>query len=727
MRDKLDNKSYKRAGRPELLAPAGNMECLVAAALMGADAVYLSGKEFGARSYADNFDREQLKDAVKFCHLRGVKVHVTVNTIVGDKELSALEDYFLYLDKINADALIIQDLGVLRLAKRLAVRSQLHASTQLTVHSLAGAKSAVELGFDRIVLSRELSFEEIKYISDNCGVETEIFVHGAMCMSYSGQCLMSSMLGGRSGNRGKCAQPCRQAYKHNESNAGFYLSLKDMSLANQLDKVIESGAASLKIEGRMKGSAYVGCVVKTYADCLRENRKPTKAEIDKMNRIFYRGGQSSGYFDNKIGTDMFTFNKPDNPYKSGSDEVAKQVAEEVNKRRDSFKIKLFGEIEISAGEKIRFNIRGDGLSACVFGDNIVETASSKPVTEETVLRQIKKTGGSVFEFDDINIIIKNNPFVPLKELNDVRRKALDAAEDIILKKSSLDKIYKEKNINKSNYTTHSQTVNCFGFTASVADISQYRAIIEFEHEHGAQFSYISVPMYILQNHADELKDNYKRIVIEPPAIVSDKEYDEYTNGIKSLKNIGFERLYVHNISGLQNDFGFNLHGSWRLNTANSLAACECAENGISSVMPSLELSLPQIRDIAKNLHSADVSVEVLVYGYIPLMTTENCIVRNFGDGTCPCGGDTQYMTDRLGKRFPIMRDGESCRSVLLNSCPVFMADKIDDLKKAGVDLVNIRFSIESKDVVKQVCGAYFGIDDYNISEFTRIHFYKGII
>lgn len=296
-------------GLPELLAPAGNGDCLKAAAAMGADAVYLAGKSFGARNYADNFDDDELREWVRYARLRGVRVHVAVNTLVGDREIPALKEYLRFLEKIGVDALIIQDLAVLSIAKELELNLELHGSTQLTVHNLKGAEAARELGFSRVVLARELPFDEIKHISGNCGIETEIFVHGAMCMSYSGQCLMSSALGGRSGNRGRCAQPCRLPYTVGDKEK-FCLSLKDMSLIEHIDRVIESGAASLKIEGRMKGPAYVGSVVKAYRDCLDQRRQPTKREIDLLNSVFYRGGQTAGYFTGNIGASMFTFPSP---------------------------------------------------------------------------------------------------------------------------------------------------------------------------------------------------------------------------------------------------------------------------------------------------------------------------------------------------------------------------------------------------------------------------------
>lgn len=721
----MKHTNYAYNNRPELLAPAGNMECLISAVVMGADAVYLSGKEFGARSYADNFDDGELKAAVRYCHLRNVKVHITVNTIVGDKEIPALREYLLYLDEIGADALIIQDLGVLSLAKSLAVRPQLHASTQLTVHNLSGALSAAKLGFDRVVLARELSFDEIKYISENCSIETEIFVHGAMCMSYSGQCLMSSMLGGRSGNRGRCAQPCRQAYKYKSSAEKFCLSLKDMSLADRLDKVALCGAASLKIEGRMKGSAYVGCVVKTYADCLREKRKPTKNEIERMNRVFYRGGQSAGYFDGAVGTEMFAFNKPDNPYKSGSNEVAKEIAAEVSGRLNKYKIKLSCDIEIRVGSKISMKIHGDGISADIEGDTVIESASSKPISEEMVVGQLRKTGGSIFEFENINLKIydeHDKPFVSLRELNEVRRRAVKTAEEIILKNAFPKN--KIKQDNQSDKSVEAANIKK-GFTVSVSSIEQYRAVIEFEKENSVEFVYIYVPQYILISCTEEFLKDSGRIVIEPPIILKDKEYIKNFEELKKLKELGFKSLQVHNIAGFNNDLGFELIASHRLNITNGLAVSECVRSGITALMLSLELSIPQIRDITKNLCGA--SVEVLAYGYIPLMTTENCIAKNLDKSICPCGGEVKYMTDRLGKRFPVMRDGNSCRSILLNSCPVFMADKISDIKNIGVNLINLKFSVEQPKTVKLICEAYFGFNDYKPDDYTRMHYYKGII
>lgn len=723
----MENNTLKN-NTPELLAPAGNMECLKAAVAMGANAVYLSGKEFGARHYAANFDYDELTEAVRYCHKRNVKVHVTVNTIVGDKEMKKLSDYLLFLDEIGVDALIIQDLGVLSLAQSLGLSADFHASTQMTVHNLSGAVAAKELGFDRVVLSRELSQKEIKYISENCGIETEIFIHGAMCMSYSGQCLMSSMLGGRSGNRGRCAQPCRQLYKSADGSEKFVLSLKDMSLLNKAENILSCGASSLKIEGRMKGSAYVACVVKTYADCLRENRKPTKTELDNINRIFYRGGQSSGYFDGDIGTQMFAFQKPDNPYKSGSEEIASDVLSLAQKRADSFKIKLSANIDITVGEKMKLTVTTeDGrFSKTVESESLVAMAATRPVSEDAVAKQLSKTGGSDFVFKNIKINIKDkNAYVSVKELNELRRHALSIIEQEILS-AAMPKNRKSKKADEICVCENDikpQKANS-RFSASVLNKSQYDALIEFEKENAQKFDFFFVPLSVISHAADDFSEDKHRVVISLPAVIHDSELKKYEPVLLSLKDKGYENIRIHNVSGFCIGRGFNIFLSHRMNVSNSLAYQKC-ENIAASIMPSLEISIPQIRDIAKNKTMS--MLEVLGYGHIPIMTTENCIVKNIDKAVCPCDKKERYLKDRLGTSFPIVHDGDSCRSVLLNSYPTFMADKVSELKSAGVDLIHLSFTIEKPEEIKRVCAAFFGLNKYRPENFTRMHYLKGII
>ena len=702
---------------PELLSPAGSFESLAAAVNMGADAVYLSGKNFGARSYADNFDNGQLENAVRYSHLRGVKVHITVNTLIGDKEFAELEEYLKFLNSLHVDALIIQDLGVLSLAKNLGLCMQFHASTQLTVHNLSGALAAKELGFDRVVLSRELSFKEIKYISENCGIETEMFIHGAMCMSYSGQCLMSSALGGRSGNRGRCAQPCRQLYKSGENKEKYFLSLKDMALIERLDDIKESGVTSLKIEGRMKGPTYVGCVTKIYKKCLEEGRQPSKSEINDLNRIFFRGGLSSGYFDNKKGRAMFAFNKPDNPYKKETSSLETKILDEIKDREDKFKIHLTAKVNIAVGEKIKLIVLYKNKTITVRSNNTVEAASSNPTEKERVIQQISKTGGSVFIFDSISVEVTGRAYVQIKDLNYIRREALKMIEDEILS-DSID----IQNRNESISLNHS--AGCDSSLSGMTAYEQFTAVKEFEESTGKIFRFIYVPVRLLEEDYKRFISDKDRIVIEPPSIIHDSEYEKYIDFIMRLFNLGFNKIRVHNISEYRRIFdGFKIFGSYRMNITNSNSVKLCSViMGFSSVMLSPELSIPQIRDIAKGV---DIPTEVCVYGYQPLMLTENCILKNLDSNSCKCNS-IGCITDRLGKKFPVIKDGKNCRSVLLNSCPTFMADKMEELKCYNIKMYNLNFTVESPNEIKRICKAYLCGENYRPEEFTRMHFYKGI-
>ncbi len=697
-------------GLPELLAPAGNGDCLKAAAAMGADAVYLAGKSFGARNYADNFDDDELREWVRYARLRGVRVHVAVNTLVGDREIPALKEYLRFLEKIGVDALIIQDLAVLSIAKELELNLELHGSTQLTVHNLKGAEAARELGFSRVVLARELPFDEIKHISGNCGIETEIFVHGAMCMSYSGQCLMSSALGGRSGNRGRCAQPCRLPYTVG-GREKFCLSLKDMSLIEHIDRVIESGAASLKIEGRMKGPAYVGSVVKAYRDCLDQRRQPTKREIDLLNSVFYRGGQTAGYFTGNIGASMFTFSKPDNPYLKNSENACREILDEVGSRAREFSVEAEAWMRFAVGERIRLELRSGELQAVTESLEPVEPARLKPLSGEKIKNQIAKTGDSVFRLVNINVEIEGEGFAPLSEINDLRRRALSSLEEQLAARGRVE----QKPLPKFNAVSAEYS----GFTATVTNVEQFLAVKSFERAENTRFELVGVPISLLEEKIFD--GDRERIVIEPPSIMFSEEYARYEERLKELKARGFNKLRVHNISELGRHEEFILFGSQRLNIANSISMSAAYENlGLSSVMASAELSLPQIRDMVNN---SPVTTEVCAYGYQPLMITENCIIKNT-EG-CPCKG-VGYLTDRRGVKFPIIREDGSCRTVLLNSRPTFTADKLDSIKAVGAKLINLRFTVETPNETDRICKAYLCGSGYKPREFTRLHFNKGI-
>ncbi|MEG1880527.1 MAG: U32 family peptidase, partial [Oscillospiraceae bacterium] len=576
------------------------------------------------------------------------------------------------------------------------------------VHNLAGVKALEELGAKRVVLSRELSRNNIKHIIENCNAEIEIFVHGAMCMSYSGQCLMSSALGGRSGNRGMCAQPCRLPYNYGKlkKNEKFYLSLKDMSLINHINDMKNIGVKSLKIEGRMKGAAYVGTVVKSYRRCLDEGRLPTKNEVDNLNRVFFRGGLTDGYFKDEKGVNMFAFDKPDNPYKNG------EVLIDANlQNQESIKHKLKLLIYIKENEKPQVIISSEKYTVEYTGNEISEVAQKRSIIKENIINQLSKTGGTPFEFESIDVNIDGNPFISIKELNNLRRVGIEKISTKILEGLNKNKVV-TKCLPELLHVEHISKIHeNVRFRASVRNIQQYDEIKEFS------FDKIYIPLHVLLENIEALKNDSNRIIIKPQIIIHDYEYNQYLKDLDSLYNCGFKNLCVQNIRDIDKnkDGKFNLYGGFRLNICNSLSILEYKERGFKSITLSPELKIPQIRDIRK-----DVDSEILAYGRLELMVTENCIIKNTNN--CPCNGKS-YITDRMGVDFPIIKDGNSCRSVVLNSVPTFMADKINDIKNTNIDFLTLDFTIESPEECEKITRAYILNESLNIKDYTRLHFY----
>ena len=684
----------------ELLAPAGNMECLKAAVSSGADAVYFAGKSFGARSYADNFSDAEIRDAAMYCRLRNVKSYVTVNTLVFDKEQAELDDYIRVLAEAGIDGVIVQDLGVIESFKRICPDMEIHASTQMTVHNTAGVRTLEKLGIKRAVLARELSETEIRSISDNTDIELEVFVHGAMCMSYSGQCLMSSVLGGRSGNRGMCAQPCRLSYGAEKAMPKrAFLSLKDMSLIDHLDSLKNMKIASLKIEGRMKGTDYVSEVVRVYRECIDRGGRPNAEEKERLKRVFYRGGLIDGYFADKKGTDMFAFDKPDNPYKLNLGDIKSDACAD---RRTEVEC----TVVLSEGEKPQAELCGLGCRITYTGDIPLERAEKNPPDIDKIKTNICKTGGTAFVFGSPRIYINGNPFVPIRVINELRRGAIAALETEIAEKA------------RKNYTNDPIIGNCenvinkLSFTASVRTLEQYKAIKDFP------FKLIDVPIELIEGNPSVFEPDKERIVISTGIINNDEDMAELKDSVGRLKKGGYKNLRVENIDRLEENDGLLLYGGFRLNVTNSEALRSLSDLGINMLCISPELNLAQIRDIKKA-----VPIEAVIYGHLPLMITENCVMKNMK--RCPCGG-VGKMYDRKNKCFPILKDGRKCRNIILNSVPTYMGDKLDEIENAGISYGHLMFTVEDKEKADGVCQAYFNHAEYN-DEYTRLHFYKGVL
>lgn len=681
----------------ELLAPAGNMNCLRAAVNSGADAVYFAGKNFGARSFAANFSEEELREAISYCHLRRVKAYLTVNTMTLDKEFEELDAFVALLADAGADAVIVQDMGVLRRIRQICPELPIHASTQMTVHNLAGVQELEALGVERVVLARELSQEEIRFIAQNCKAELEVFVHGAMCMSYSGQCLMSSVLGGRSGNRGKCAQPCRLGYKDSNGQEHFYMSLKDMSLLSHMKSLNEMGVASLKIEGRMKGEEYVSTVVQTYRRCIDENRPPKQEETLRLNQVFYRGGLTDGYFTNHKGVEMFAFDKPDNPYAKNDHTKPEELPEKT--------VPITCDVTLCEGEKPVIILTGMGHAVTVRGEEILPSAQKNPASEEEVKKQIAKTGGTAFVFDPITITVKGRPFAPVKTLNQLRRDGISALENAILGASRMAVSVSEPVFPPTQKTEMT-------LTASVRTLEQYDAICGFP------FASIDVPLSVVWANPERFLHDKERIVIAPPVIVTDTQREMVLSRLRELSKQGFTKLRAEHLSWLSQQERWTLLGGHRMNVANSMAVCELKALGFESVCLSAELNLAQVRDIAKPLPT-----ELLIYGHLPLMITENCVLKNVN--ACPCEGVGEIQ-DRKGMRFPVVKDDTICRSVVLNSVPLYLADKLDEVANTRIAYGRLLFTVETPEECQKICECY----QKRIAaegSYTRLHFYKGVL
>ncbi len=681
----------------ELLAPAGNMECLKAAALSGADAVYLAGKLFGARSYADNFSDEELLDAVSYCHLRGVKVYVTVNTLISDREIKSVMEYLKMLNEIGVDAVIVQDFGLCSLIKDNFPNLPIHGSTQMTVHSASGVRALENMGVSQVVLSRELSLEEIKNIKSETNAKLEVFAHGALCMCYSGQCLMSSVLGGRSGNRGKCAQPCRLEYKINDNpEKGYYLSLKDLCALNHINELIEIGISSLKIEGRMKGSEYVSTVVGIYRKYIDSGEIPKKEDLERLDRIFYRGGLTDGYLANKKGKEMFCFNKPDNPYKKQESEIYENSFKER-------KIKLSAEAKLIEGEKPSLKILGKGIEVFVWGDEILSKGESKVVSKELFCEKLNKTGGTPFEFENIDVLIKGQPFMSIGQINELRREALSFFEEEYLSSFRRNGSYILKE------PKDGEKIESF-FSVRIANLNQFYTAVEYEFER------FYVPITLLLDNAEAFVPVMEKVVIEPDIIIKDEA--DTRRKLKILKGLGFNKLLVNNIA-FSTEKDFELYGGMRLNTFNSYALELFKNKNFKSVALSPELNLGAIRDMKK-----PIETEVMVYGHLPLMVTENCIIRN--NNTCPCSSEVNYLTDRKGIKFPVVKDGGNCRSVVLNSLPTFMGDRLYEIEKSGAKSYLIYFTVEDYKRAEDVCASFFDNKKFE-GKYTRLHYNKGVM
>lgn len=698
----------------ELLAPAGNLEILKGVIESGADAVYVGGSMFGARAYANNFTEEELLEAIDFAHLRGVKVYLTVNTLIKNSEFSKLYDYLLVYYKRGLDAVIVQDLGVLKAIHEYFPSMEIHTSTQMTVTGADGVRFLSQFGVTRVVMAREVSLAEMKRIHEETGMELEAFVHGALCYSYSGQCLFSSILGGRSGNRGRCAQPCRLPYTVEGKKDEYILSLKDMCGIKALDKLHDAGVYSLKIEGRMKQLEYACGVVKYYRSYIDSKKPVSDADYDRIKALGNRCGFTDRYYFDHNGSDMVTYVKPN---------FVSNAEEPLPEKR---KLSIEGELVLREGEPGSLTVkRGDVTYKASIEP--VSAALKAPLDKKAAIDRINKTGDTDFEFSHIKAQIGENVFVPNGALNKLRRDAISGLCDKLLKKYYRnDARYADmsrltalpEHVVKSD-AAHDEAINDYTTICSCMTRAQLDTLIGYDC---FDVFYLDFDMYdrkiLIQQFADDVQSLTKRnkkVYLMLPTIFRADSSDYFVSIAKELDKVSFEGFVVKNYEELylaEKLFtGKKVILDHNMYTFNDVSKSAFFEHGVSGDTVPLELNSREI------MHRNNIGSQMIVYGYYPLMTTANCVHKNTKG--CDKKQKLIYLKDRYNKSFAVCNNCKECYNTIYNSLPTMLTKNISKLKEAGIRSFRYSFTIETPKQIKAV------MDD-KVAEYTNGHYKRGV-
>ena len=698
--------------RTELLAPAGSPEALMAAVQAGADAVYLGLGPFNARRNAKNFTPETLPDQVAYCHQRGTKVYLTLNTLVTDRELPQAAETAAQAARAGVDAILVQDLGVARLLRETCPDVALHASTQMTVHDLDGVKACADLGMTRVVLSRELSASAIRTICQRSPVEVEVFAHGALCMCYSGQCWLSAVLGGRSGNRGLCAQPCRLAFRWpGDKGESRPLSLKDLSLVRQLRELEEMGVACLKLEGRMKRPEYVWVVTSVYAAALREGREPTAEEVRRLEAAFSRQGFTQGYYNDRKGPAMFGWRKEGT---KDPEDLFREARQTYGRGEHRLTPVTFAA-RVKAEQPVTLTVRDDaGHTADAVGEP-PQQAVNRPVTAEQIANQLKKTGGTVYRTEDVSVETDDGLALPLSAVNALRREALaklDEARTAIPPRRVLPYVPPNTAKNPGEPPAFSLSFRRWS-QVSPACLDQGPALVWLPAEEYAA-------------HGAEIKETIAawpavRFGVTFPRVSWDRERPALEEALSAARKAGATEALLGHIGQLPlaRQYGLTPRGDFGLGWLNSLTGAELARLGFASATASFEARLSQLRDLDKAL-----DLELLVYGRLPLMLTENCILKNRGKG-CHCHEGPQVLRDRKGEEFPV-EQAWGCRNELFNAKVLWLADKAPDWQRIGARYARLSFLEEDRAACAGVFEAYRTGRGEAPGAFTRGLYYRGV-
>lgn len=692
----------------ELLAPAGSMEALRAAVCNGADAVYLGADTFNARINARNFSAADLQEAVVYCHVRGVKVHLTLNTLVLDREMPRAAELIRLAASCGVDAFIVQDLGVVSLCRQLAPDVPIHASTQMSIHSLEGVMEAAALGCSRVVLARELPAEEIAHICKKSPVEIEVFVHGALCMCYSGQCYLSSVIGRRSGNRGQCAQPCRLPYGYGRFESTRYpLSLKDNCLAGELDELRRMGVASIKIEGRMKRPEYVAIVTRAYRTVLNGG-KLMPSDLQELETAFSRQGFTDGYFRGQTGSDMFGRRQEG---EDTADLFASARATYEQGEPQRIGVRFYAMIR--RGEPAQLAVEDPDGNLCRTRGPVPEQAVYRSLTPQDLEQQLKKTGGTPYLCTAVRSSLDPDLMLPASAINAMRR---DVIAELTAKRGRAAPAHLNAYDEPPRYDGIAGEPQ---LTIAVRTAGQITS---------RMLSMKPTVLYVPLSELAEHPDLPQRVSVETqlaailPRVIWSGELAPVARQLRTIYEMGVRQVLAGNLGQLHiaRAAGFAVRGDFGLNIVNSRAMRYLREQGLDSQLLSFELTLPQIRDISKA-----VPAELLIYGRLPLMLMENCVMKN-RTGICACQTGTVRLVDRVGEEFPIVKDPGTCRNVLLNGKKLYLLDKKDALRGMGLWALRLQFTTENPGEIDKVLMDYQGRAVFDAGSYTRGLYSRGV-
>lgn len=731
----------------ELLAPAGSYETFRAVIAAGADAVYLGGSLFGARAYANNFAEEELCRAIDYAHLHGKKVFLTVNTLFKEKELEKeLYEYLLPYYRQGLDAVIVQDMGAFGLIHREFPDLPIHTSTQMTVTNAYGAKMMKDMGATRVVTARELSFSDIRDIYDKVDVEIESFVHGALCYCYSGQCLLSSMLGGRSGNRGRCAQPCRLSYevfdekKRMRAKESYILSPKDLCTIEFLPQLAASGVFSYKIEGRMKQAEYAAGVVSVYREYMdryltegAEGYHVSREDMQKLYDFGNRSGFTKGYYFQHNGKDMITFEKPN--HAKGNELLQKEIRETYIEAENKEKIKgiLTLKKEFPAILEVWKQDKHITLQGAV-----VQEALKQPLLPEKVESVIRQTGTTPFEFENLEIQMDEGCFLPVQALKQLRREALEQLLEKLVEEKRRSGIFETTTDIDKNNETNCQNETASPGTGLVVSVEKRDQIAVCLAKEYVTALYLDSNCYRKETFIQELREDVERVqaagkeaYLVLPAVFRTQTanfYKTLANDLRELSLDGFVGKSLDELSFLKEE---NLLDKKLILDQNLYTYNNRAQKVFESI-PYVRNTIPFELNRHEIAARENKNSEIVIYGYLPLMISAQCVHAN--SGVCDKKPQVTYLKDRYGKFFPVKNQCEECYNVLYNSTPLVLFGYKKELAAAGISTFRMMFTVEEEGQMKKVFDYYentwiqkkMDLSAALKGEYTNGHFKRGV-